>query len=69
MSLTLETFEYCDLVVEYEWDKYAPHFIVLVGKKYNGVVNLIWIKRYATPEQAKRSYNRQVLKVKKGDYQ
>lgn len=66
MSLTLGQYEQNDIYVEYEWDKYEPHYIVFVGRKVNGVVHTIWTNRYATEEQAKRSYQRQVRKVKKG---
>lgn len=67
MSLTLETYEQNDIYVEYEWDKYEPHYIVFVGRKYNGVVYTIWTNRYSTKEQAKKSFQRQVRKVKKGE--
>lgn len=67
MSLTLETYEQNDIYVEYEWDKYEPHYIVFVGRKNNGVVYTIWTNRYSTKEQAKKSFQRQVRKVKKGE--
>lgn len=70
MSLTLGTYEKDDIYIEYEWDKYEPHYVVVVGKKYgDGLVHETWIKRYATEEQAKRSFKRQVAKAKKGEIQ
>ena len=69
MSLTLETYEQGNIYIEYEWDKYAPHYIVFVGKKHSdGLVHTLWTQRYATVEQAKRSFKRQVAKAKKGEY-
>ena len=69
MSLTLETYEQDNLYIEYEWDKYAPHYIVFVGKKHSdGLVHTLWTQRYATVEQAKHSFKRQVAKAKKGEY-
>lgn len=68
MSLTLGTYTQEDIYIEYEWDKYSPHYIVFVGKKHsNGIVYTIWTKRYATEEEAKRSFQRQVRKAKKGE--
>lgn len=70
MSLTLETYEQDDICIEYEWDKYEPHYAVLVGRKQSdGLVHTIWTNRYATKEQAKRSFQRQVAKAKKGEIQ
>ena len=70
MSLTIETYEQDNIYIEYEWDKYAPHYIVFVGKKYSDddSVHTLWEQRYATEEQAKRSFKRQVAKAKKGEY-
>ena len=69
MSLTLETYEQGDIYAEYEWDKYEPHYIVFVGRKHkDGLVHTIWTNRYATEKQAKRSFKRQVAKIKKGEY-
>ncbi len=70
MSLTLETYEQDNLYIEYEWDKYEPHYIVFVGRKHSdGLVHTIWTNRYATKEQAKKSFKRQVAKAKKGEIQ
>lgn len=70
MSLTLETYEQGNIYIEYEWDKYAPHYVVFVGEtRSNGLTYTLWTNRYATREQAKRSFKRQVAKAKKGDYQ
>ena len=70
MSLTLETYEQDNLYIEYEWDKYAPHYVVFVGRKHSdGLVHTIWTNRYATKEQAKQSFKRQVAKAKKGEIQ
>lgn len=70
MSLTLGTYKQDDLYIEYEWDKYAPHYVVFVGRKHSdGLVYTIWRNRYATKEQAKRSFQRQVAKAKKGEIQ
>lgn len=70
MSLTLETYEQDNLYIEYEWDKYEPHYVVFVGRKHSdGLVHTIWTKRYATKEQAKKSFKRQVAKAKKGEIQ
>lgn len=70
MSLTLETYEQDNLYIEYEWDKYEPHYVVFVGRKHSdGLVHTIWNNRYATKEQAKRSFKRQVAKAKKGEIQ
>ena len=69
MSLTLETYEQGNLYIEYKWDKYAPHYVVFVGKKHiDGLVYTLWTKRYPTEKQAKRSFKRQVAKAKKGEY-
>ena len=70
MSLTLETYEQDNLYIEYRWDKYEPHYVVFVGRKHSdGLVHTIWTNRYATKEQAKRSFKRQVAKAKKGEIQ
>lgn len=70
MSLTLETYEQDNLYIEYEWDKYEPHYVVFVGRKHSdGLVHTIWTNRYVTKEQAKRSFKRQVAKAKKGEIQ
>lgn len=70
MSLTFETYEKGDLYIECEWDKYAPNYVVIAGRKCgDGLVHETWIKRYATEEQAKRSFKRQVAKAKKGEIQ
>lgn len=70
MSLTIETFELGDIYIEYLWDKYAPHYETFVGRKgKDGIVRGIFQKRYATREQAKRSFKRQVAKAQNGDYQ
>ena len=70
MSLTLGTYEKEDIYIEYEWDKYEPHYVVFVGRKHSdGFAHAIWTNRYATEEQAKRSFKRQVAKAKKGEIQ
>ena len=70
MSLTLETYKQDNLYIEYEWDKYEPHYIVFVGRKHSdGLIHTIWTKRYETKEQAKKSFKRQVAKAKKGEIQ
>lgn len=70
MSLALETYEQGNLYIEYEWDKYEPHYVVFVGRKHSdGVVHTIWRNRYATKESAERSFKRQVAKAKKGEIQ
>ncbi|MCR4661724.1 MAG: hypothetical protein K5765_06995 [Clostridia bacterium] len=70
MSLVLGRFEQDNIIVEYEWDKYAPHYVVFVGRKWkDSSVCTIWTNRYATVEQAKRSFQRQVRMVKKGEIQ
>ena len=67
MSLTLETYTQGDIYIEYEWDKYAPHYVVFVGKKQsNDLIATLWTNRYVTKEQAKKSFKRQVNKAKKG---
>lgn len=64
MSITLEAYEQNDIYVEYEWDKYAPHYVVFVGRKHSdGLVHTLWTNRYATKEQAIRSFKRQKRKV------
>lgn len=69
MSITLETFEQDNLYIEYEWDKYEPHYIVFVGKKHSDdLVYTLWTNRYGTKEQAKKSFQRQVRKAKKGEW-
>lgn len=69
MSLTIETYTQDNLYVEYEWDKYEPHYVVFVGRKHNdGLVHTIWTNRYETKESAKRSFKRQVAKAKKGKF-
>jgi len=69
MSLTLGTYSQDNLYIEYEWDKYAPHYVVYVGSKdVEGMLHTLWTNRYATKEQAKRSFKRQVAKAKKGEY-
>ena len=57
-----------DTYIEYYWDKYIPHFWVIVGKKYNELIHIIWKKSYMNVESAKRSFKRQITKAKKGDY-
>ena len=70
MSLTLETYKQDNIYIEYEWDKYTPHYVVFVGRKQSdGLVHTIWTNRYATKEQAKQSFKRQVAKAKKGEIQ
>ena len=66
--MTLETYEQDDIYIEYEWDKYAPHYVVFVGRKHSdGLVHTIWENRYATEKEAKYSFKRQVAKAKKGE--
>lgn len=68
MSLTMDTYEQNNIYAEYRWDKYAPHWEVIVGVKMNdGLVHTLWTKCYGTMEQAKRSFKRRVAKIKKGE--
>ena len=69
-SWVIETYSQGDMYAEYLWDKYAPHYQVFVGKIYegNGLVHKVWQNNYATVEQAKKSFQRQVRKIKKGVY-
>ena len=68
MSLTLESCTIGDIYIEYEWDKYAPHYVVFVGRKGSDkIVHTIWNNRYATEDQAKKAYKRQVAKYKKSE--
>ena len=68
MSLTIETYTQNDIYAEYLWDKYSPHFEVFVGKKHcDGIVYTLWSNRYNTEEQARKSFKRQVRKIKKGE--
>ena len=70
MSLTIDCYSEGNLYAEYRWDKYEPHYQVFVGRKYegDGLVHTLWKQTYATKEQAKRSFQRQVRKIKKGEY-
>lgn len=68
MSLVIETFNQGNIYAEYEWDKYAPHYIVYVGKKINGVIQTLWSKRYDNVKSAKSSFKRQVKKIKEEQY-
>lgn len=68
MSIVIETYKQDDVYIECVWDKYEPHYVVFVGKKYGtDLVHKVWTNRYATEEQAKRSFKRQVAKAKKGE--
>ena len=65
-SWVLGNYNQGNIHIDYEWDKYAPHYVVFVGEKHNdGLVYTLWTRRYATIEQAKRAYQRQVRRVKK----
>ena len=68
-SWIFESYGKDDVYAEYRWDKCA-HFEVFVGRKYegDGLVHTLWKKTYVTKEQAKRSFQRQVRKIKKGEY-
>lgn len=67
-SWLLESYKQDNIYIEYEWDKYAPHFVVFVGQKHtDGVVHTIWTNRYSTKEQARKSFLHQVRKFKKGE--
>ena len=44
-SWVLGSFTKDDVYIEYEWDKYAPHYVVFVGRKgANGLIQTIWIR-------------------------
>lgn len=76
-SLVIKSHRKDDLLVEYEWDKYAPHFIVYVLKDiplsqitpHSATCTTLYKNRYATRESAEHSYRLQVKKVKGGYYE
>lgn len=69
MSITMKSYKQDDLYVELEWDKYEPHYVVFVGKRFkDNLYHTISNRRYATEKQAKSAYYRQVSLVKKGNY-
>ena len=75
-SLLIKSHRKDDLLVEYEWDKYAPHFVVYVLKdiplaqiqNHGPSCTTLYRERYSNHESAKRSYKLQVKKVKGGYY-
>lgn len=69
-SWTLKTYKHKDLLVEYEWDKYAPHYVVSVHKQLIGedFYRTLSLNRYDNTDSAKRSYKLQVKRVKGGYY-
>lgn len=69
-SWVFESYSQGKIYAEYCWDKYAPHYQVFVGQKYeeDGLVHTLWKNTYATKEQALKSFKRQIAKIKKGEY-
>lgn len=70
----IESYKNGDQIAAYLWDKYEPHYIVFAGKKAFESPSIIpsyyettFRKMYATKEQAKRSYQYLVEKIKKGE--
>lgn len=75
-SMVIDSHRKKDLMVELEWDKYAPHFIVYVlkdlprsqNKQSGPSCTTLFRNRYNTLESAKCSYRFQVKKLKGGLY-
>ena len=63
-SISLKTYEQDDNYIELRWDKYEPHFELIIGVHYNGLVHVSRDSRYTTREKGQRAFNRQVRKLK-----
>lgn len=63
-SITLKTYEQDNDYVELRWDKYEPHYELIIGVYYNGLVHVSRDSRYTTKEKGQRAFNRQVRKLK-----
>lgn len=65
-SWVFETYEQENQVVSYEWSK-GEGYVTFAGEKYNSICITRFRRSYATKEQAKRSYQRLVRKIKKDE--
>ena len=67
-SWTFETYEKENIFGEYRWNK-GDGYEVIFGHIYTKgeVVVDIFTKTYATVEQARRAFQRQVKKIEKGE--
>ena len=71
MTLALEQYQQGNIYICCRWDKYPPHYEVIVAREYPNAILLHPIKerKYPTKEQAIAYYKRQVAKAKKGGFE
>jgi len=69
-SLTIETFEKDNIIVEHFWDKYEPHYHVRVCVCWDNNDSYLTEKEltYDTRKQSHKSFLRQVRLIKNRQY-
>ena len=63
-SWVFETYDDGYNYIEYRWDK-GNTYAIIVGHKVDGLIILDYHNTYATRDKAKRTFKRQVAKLKK----